>query len=131
MVSRDKQKKAQELLLQSWAVVEKDLKQKRLDQQTKQLALLPTTDESSDDAKTINSSIISDPSTITTNNNNNPPPQPPPHQHQPPLSQRQQNRVAAAALLVQSVLRGHAVRRVLSAYYAQRTIRIFDPNAGR
>ena len=153
MISRDKQKKAQALLLQSWAEVEKDLKQKRLDAQSNlALALAPTPtlkadadaeDEGVDDRSIIDmasmQSSLSHPSTITTNNNNissnnsnsNPPQPPQSQQSQPQQSQSPLPHHHAAALLVQSVYRGHEVRRVLSAYYAQRTVRIFDPNAGR
>ena len=128
-MNRNKQKKAQDLLLQSWAVVEKDLKQKRLDQQSNNLALVPAADtEDFNNVEIItdnNNSMLSLdvtsmessfslPSTIT-----NPSQRSPPSHHH------------IAALLIQSVYRGYSVRRVLSLYYAQRTIRIFDPNAGR
>ena len=134
-MNRDKQKKAQDLLLQNWAVVEQDLKQKRLDQQqSNNLALVPAADtEDFNNAEIItdnNNSMLSLdvttpdmessfslPSTIT--NPSQPPQRSPPSHHH------------AAALLIQSVYRGYSVRRVLSLYYAQRTIRIFDPNAGR
>ena len=139
VMNRDKQKKAQELLLQSWAVVEKDLKQKRLDQQSNlALALAlptPTVDANNNNyAETmdnnsvidIESSSISRQSSISEPSTTTHPPQP--RRPPPPLPQHQHQ---AAAVLVQSVCRGHAVRRVLSAYYALRTVRIFDPNAGR
>ena len=130
-MNRNKQKKAQDLLLQSWAVVEQDLKQKRLDQQSHNLALVPAADsdfnvEMIDNNNSMLSldittpdmeSSFSLPSTIT--NPSQPPQRSPPSHHH------------IAALLIQSMYRGYSVRRVLSLYYAQRTIRIFDPNAGR
>jgi len=37
----------------------------------------------------------------------------------------------AAAARLQAVCRGHLTRRVLSSHFASRTVRVFDPTAGR
>jgi IQ calmodulin-binding motif len=40
-------------------------------------------------------------------------------------------RTVRAALTIQRYLRGHLTRRVMSNYVLQRTVRVFDPDAGR